>query len=211
MRMASFVLAVVCSGHLPFEAKNPALLPKRHDVPRLIVGQTHKDGDHEMGVEHTVSQLRQRYWIVAARETVKRAIRTCPECVRRRRPPEVQKMGSKLQCHVQPTYSAFKRISVNFAGPFETRQGGGKPRQKRYLCVFYCLRTKAIHLEMAYGLDTDSFLLAFMRFIARRGRPSHVTSDNATNFVGADRELRHLLCQLDEDEIQDKTAHLYIK
>ena len=152
---------------LPFEAKHPALLPKRHDVTRLIVGQAHKDGDHEMGVEHTVSQLRQRFWIVAARETVKRAIRTCPECVRRRSPPEVQEMGSKLQCHVKTTYSVIKHISVDFAGPFETRQGRGKTRQKRYLCVFYCLHTKAIHLEMAYGLDTDSFLRASMRFIAR--------------------------------------------
>ena len=121
------------------------------------------------------------------------------------------KMGSKLKCHVQPTFSAFKHVSVDFAGPFETRRGRGKARQKRYLCVFYCSHTKAVHLELAYGLDTDSFLRAFMRFVARRGRPSHVTSDNATNFVGADKEMRRLLCELEERELQDKTAHLHIK
>ena len=201
----------VHGSDIPFEARHPALLPKRHAVTRLIVEQTHRDADHEMGVEHTISELRQRYWIIAVREAVKRVVRACPECIRRRRLPETQKMGSKLPSHAQPTHSAFSHISVDFAGPFETRQGRGKTRLKRYLCVFYCLHTKAIHLEMAYGLDTDSFLRAFMRFIARRGRPSHVTSDNATNFVGASKEIKKLLRQLDEDQVKEKTAHLYIR
>ena len=56
---------------------------------------------------------------------------------------------------------AFARVGVDFAGPFITVQGRGKRRQKRYLCLFTCLACRAVHLEIAYGLDVDSFLTAF--------------------------------------------------
>ena len=69
---------------------------------------------------------------------------------------------------------AFTRTSVDFGGPFVTIQGRGKRRQKRYLCLLTCMATMAVHLEMAYGLDTDSFLNAFYRMASRRGLPVEV-------------------------------------
>ncbi|XP_075162717.1 uncharacterized protein LOC142235346 [Haematobia irritans] len=53
------------------------------------------------------------------------------------------------------------------------------------------LSTKAIHLELCSNLSSESFLAAFTRFAARRGLPSKIMSDNGTNFVGAERKLRH--------------------
>ena len=66
---------------------------------------------------------------------------------------------------VQIPLRAFARIAVNFVGPFITIQGRRKKRQKRYLFLFTCLACRAVHLEMAYGLDTDSFLKAFFRIL----------------------------------------------
>jgi len=43
---------------------------------------------------------------------------------------------------------------------------------------------RAIHIEIAHSLDTSSFINALRRFIARRGRPKHIFSDNGGNFVG---------------------------
>jgi hypothetical protein len=54
---------------------------------------------------------------------------------------------------------AFERIGTDFAGPFLTKQGQGKSRMKRYLCLFTCLAIRVVHLEMAYSLDTDSFII----------------------------------------------------
>ena len=69
------------------------------------------------------------------------------------------------------------------------------------------MNTRAVHLEMAYGLDTNSFLNAFHRMTARRGFPTQVISDNGTNFVGAERELRKLVNALEEKKIQESTVN----
>ena len=101
---------------------------------------------------------------------------------------------------------AFERVGIDYAGPYLTKQGRGKARMKRYLCLFTCLATRAVHLEMSYSLDTDSFINAFVRMTSRRGTPVYVISDNGTNFVGAERELRELVHALDKDKIAGETT-----
>lgn len=61
---------------------------------------------------------------------------------------------------------------------------------------------------MAWGLDTDTFLIAFTRFTSRRGVPKEVISDRGTNFVGAVGELKKLASQLDRQQLLNKTAEL---
>lgn len=63
---------------------------------------------------------------------------------------------------------------------------------KAYICVFVSLTVKAVHLELVTDLTSEAFLACLRRFIARRGIPSLVCSDNGTNFVGAARELKEL-------------------
>ena len=82
---------------------------------------------------------------------------------------------------------------------------------KRYLCLFTCLTTRAVHLEMAYALDTDSFLNAFYRMTSRRGLPEEVISDNGSNFVSAERELKELVEKLDQDKVKKSAAKKGIK
>ncbi len=101
---------------------------------------------------------------------------------------------------------SFDRIGTDFAGQFLTKQGRGKTRMKRYLCLFTCLATRAVHLEMAYALDTDSFINAFTRMTARGGTPSFVLSDNGTNFVGAEKEICQKVQELDKQKIVETTS-----
>ena len=90
-------------------------------------------------------------------------------------------------------------------------QGRGKRRQKRYLCLFTCLSCRAVHLEIAFAMDTDSFLNAFYRMVNRRGLPKEIISDNGTNFVGAEKELRQLVQLLDQDRIMASTSNRGVK
>ena len=101
-----------------------------------------------------------------------------------------------------PTFCA---KSCRFWGTF--RHKGRSRRQKRYLCLFTCLATRVVHLEMAFGLDTDSFLNAFYTMVNRRGLPREMLSDNGTNFVAAERELCELVEALDQSTIAQSTAN----
>ena len=106
---------------------------------------------------------------------------------------------------------AFCYTAVDYGDPFFTIQGRGKRRQKRYLCLFTCLSCRAVHLEMPFSMDTDSFLNAFYRMVNRRGLPEDIISDNGTNFVGAEKKLRQLIEQLDKNKIIASTANSGVK
>ena len=101
-------------------------------------------------------------------------------------------MAPLPELHTRKSLRAFSQTSVDFGGPFITKQGRGKARQKRYLCLFTCLATRAVHLEVAFSLDTDLFLNAFFWMPSRCGLPEDVVCDNGTNFVGGSNELKDL-------------------
>ena len=125
--------------------------------------------------------------------------------------PASQVMAPLLEVRTRISLRAFKQVSLDFVGPFYTKQCRGKTRQKRYLCLFTCLSIRAVHLEMAYSLDTDPFFNAFYRMVSHRGLPSIMISDNGTNFVSADRELKKLVADLDKEKIQHLTAGKGVK
>ena len=54
---------------------------------------------------------------------------------------------------------------------------------------------------VAASLTTASCILAIRRFIARRGMPLEIISYRGTNFVGASRELREALEEVDHDAL----------
>ena len=103
----------------------------------------------------------------------------------------------------------FMYIGVDYFGPLHVRHG--RKTEKHYGCLFTCLTTRACHLELASSLDTDSFLLAFRRMIARRGSPALVFSDNGTNLTAGERELRESLRELNADNVNRELARKQIE
>ena len=67
--------------------------------------------------------------------------------------------------------------------------------------MFTCLCSRAIPLEVAHSLDTDSFLLTVPRFIGKRGSIWQMSSDNGINFIGAFKELRKSFQDMNHSKI----------
>ena len=196
------------SDDLAADTKFPIILPKKHHVTQLIVKYHHEMESHEMGVNYTLNHLRARYHVIHSRQEVKACIHNCFECKRRfRLHPAKQQMAPLPQFRLQMTNRPFTNCATDYGGPYLTMQGRGRARTKRFLCLFVCLQTRCCHLEMATSLDTGSFMNAFTRMTARRGWPKIMVSDNGSNFVAADREIRELVAELDQEQIRRTTAN----
>ena len=183
-----------------YDTKHPIILPDSQFLKSLImyVHQKHK----HMGAEWTLFNLRRQFWILKGRRTVKSVIRNCTICQRHNKPFLRQKMAPLPDFRTNMDSRPFLCTGVDYAGPIHVRpiypQYDVKGKKKElidnvyssWICVFTCAVTRAVHLELVSDCSTECFLLAFRRFIARRGRPSLVISDNGTNFKGAAKELK---------------------
>ena len=83
--------------------------------------------------------------------------------------------------------STRRRLRRSDRCPHDSRRG--HKSQKAYIALFVCLTTKALHLELVSDYTSPTFITAYQRFVARRGLPTSMYSDNGTTFHGADREL----------------------
>ncbi|XP_013859164.1 uncharacterized protein LOC106514442 [Austrofundulus limnaeus] len=101
---------------------------------------------------------------------------------------------------VCPDFPPFTNVGVDYFGPIEVKRG--RAMVKRYGVIFTCMASRAVHLEVAHSLTTDSCINAIRCFVCRRGPVSQIRSDNGTNFVGAERELREALAAIDHAKIQ---------
>lgn len=96
----------------------------------------------------------------------------------------------------------FTNTGVDFCGPFyiKEKKYRNQRRVKVYICVFICMTIKAIHLEVVSDLSSDGFITALRRFTARRGLPKNIYSDNGTNFIGANNQLKEVYALFNSDE-----------
>lgn len=110
---------------------------------------------------------------------------------------------------VTPDDPPFINVGVDFFGPFELKRG--RVTIKRYGVIFTCLNIRAVYLELAHSLNADSCINAIRRFVARRGPIKVMRSDNGTNLVRAERELKESIQSLNHTQIQNKLLDKGIK
>jgi len=103
-------------------------------------------------------------------------------------------MGNLPKHRVERPSRCFETCGVDYAGPLYIKSSHRRNAaiSKAYICIFICFSTKAIHIELVYDLTADGFIVALKRFISRRGICQHIYTDNATNFVGANKQLEEL-------------------
>ena len=120
-------------------------------------------------------------------------------CRRNYSRPNEQKMADPPKNRISPA-PPFTYTGVDYFGPFIIKEG--RKEVKRYGALFTCLVSRAVHIEVASSLESNSFILALRRFIARRGPVREMRSDNGTNFVGARNELLQAKEEMEHEEIR---------
>ena len=208
---------------LDYNAKHPMILPGKHRVTEMIILYYHLANGH-VGPHQVLAETRQRFWIVGGVSSVRRVVQRCHECRRRNAsvgeqitaPLPVVRVSSDSHQLIYP----FAAVGIDYFGPLYvhagpvTRSARKNPKlHKRFGCIFTCLRYRAVHIETASDLSTDSFINALTRFVGRRGPPGVIYSDNGTNFRGAETDVLKAMKIWDQErigrELQRKNVQWY--
>nr|XP_033947601.1 uncharacterized protein LOC117452900 [Pseudochaenichthys georgianus] len=188
---------------MPEESKHPIIMPNNMHPTTLLLQDIHERVGHS-GRNYMLSRLRQRFWIPAANSAVRKILSRCVTCKRLQAKSHGQKMADLPSDRLLPNKPPFTNVGVDYFGPIEVKRG--RSIVKRYGVLFTCMTTRAIHLEVAHTLDTDSCINALRRFMCRRGQVSLMRSDNGTNLVSADKELRAAMQQWNQANMQEALA-----
>jgi hypothetical protein len=156
---------------LPMWTKYPILIPHSSPLAKLLTRKAHLETLHGTA-SLTLARLRQQFWITRGTEVVRKCIKDCVTCAR---------FTTDIPAR------AFTNTGIDFAGPFFIRDG--QAESKSYICLLICMASKAIHMELASDLSSCSCLAAIKRFVARRGLPQAIYSDNGSNFIGLRNNL----------------------
>ena len=185
-------------ANINIETRHPMIIPKCSRLAEMIVRDVHKKLGH-FSVNAVVTNIRQRFWIPGITTLVKRVASQCVTCRKYKAKLLHQKMSDLPEFRVQTDSPPFSKCGVDYFGPFEIKRE--RSVVKRYGVIFTCLTIRAVHLEMADSMDTDSCINAIRRFISRRGPVEYIRSDNGSNLISANRELKEEIARLDASKL----------
>ncbi|XP_063988136.1 uncharacterized protein LOC135168143 [Diachasmimorpha longicaudata] len=177
---------------IPYEQRHPIILPKSHPVTNLIIEEAHVSQLHASH-QATLYYIRQQYWPLDGRNSVRRIIHKCNDMHLGNDMHEAQSTSSRL-CHGQST---------------DSQSHGVMPIYKRLCRCFRVPCVKAVHLEVVSDLTTEAFFAALRRFITGRGCCRNILSDNGTNFIGANNALKEIY-ELFKSEEHQKTLQSWL-
>lgn len=192
-------------SNFPDYIKFPIIIPRKSKLEELLIWEAHKRVLHS-SVSHTLSQIREKYWLIKCRQTIKSVLQKCVVCKRFNASAGDQSVAPLPADRVDQS-PAFTVVGIDYAGPLYCKNIEGK----LYILLITCAVTRALHLELVGNLSTETFLLAFRRFIARRGLCSVVYSDNARTFKKADNELKLIWTVMNDDHVKDFYSSAGIK
>ena len=86
----------------------------------------------------------------------------------------------------------FEVVGMDFVGPIAYKVSA-KTERKAYILLFVCSLTRAVYIDVIEDMTVDQFMVCLKEFIARRGRPNNIYSDNAKTFVAASKKIQKIM------------------
>ena len=180
--------------------KFPIIVPKSAKATKAMISWHHAQIEHR-GKHSTISRIRDfGFWVIGVSKEVGALVHKCVRCRWLREKFGKQKMAD-LPFSRTVDAPPFTYCGADVFGPMAVKEG--RKTLKRYGVLFTCFSLRAVHVELMASLETDSFILALTRFIGRRGAVRQIRSDNGTNFVGADNELRKAYEEMNHKRVGD--------
>ena len=143
--------------------------------------------EKHMGTNQTLSALRSQISIINRQRTVRNVIETCLKCRKLTANACEQRMALPPFEILAVNERPFPSVHVHYFGPFH---GKLDSLRKMIWSLFTCLKIRAVYPEISHSLSTKSLLMAFSRLCSRKDIPMKLFSDNGSNFVGAEVEIR---------------------
>ncbi|XP_055590411.1 uncharacterized protein LOC129742523 [Uranotaenia lowii] len=181
--------------NLPIEAKCPIILAKNHPITFLLVDYYHRRYLHR-NAETVFNEIRQLFYITGLRKLIRTVGSRCQWCKVYGSSPMQPMMAPLPKARLVAFQRPFTYVGLDYFGPILVRVG--RSHVKRWVALFTCFTTRAIHLEVAHSLSAVSCKFCIRRFIARRGAPAEIYTDNGTNFRGAANELQRQLNNINQ-------------
>lgn len=199
---------IQAANDVPYEVKFPIILDGKNRYTRLMVQYYHEKFGHA-SPETVVNELRQKYWIIKLCPTVRSISSQCQWCRIQKAKPQITRMDDLPIERLGHHRRSFTFCGIDYFGPMLITIG--RRNEKRWGVLITCLTTRAIHLEIASSMSTNSAIMALRRMIARRGSPSEIFSDNGTNLMGMDLELQKSIKDVDFSTIEQEMTSRGIK
>ena len=167
---------------LGYDEKHPLIFRSLENTffTKLIILESHERVLHH-GIETTLSHVISTFWIVKGWKAVKSVLRKCVTCRRYQGRPSLPPETPDLPDYRVNTLHAFQCTGRNYAGPLFIKHNRDTTL-KVYILPFKCVSNCALSLELTPDMKALAFIKAFERFMARRGTPDVVISDNFKSF-----------------------------
>ena len=175
-------------------------LPKGHPLTKLWVRHTHeKTLSHVGSTQWLMAEVKKTVWTPHLRKLVNVVLSSCVHCAsrypRRFKQPFTPVYYTRMPGQVgegQSPFSFTSTTSIDFFGPFTTKQGRGQARKPCYVAIFVCQTTKAIFLHQVLSVNADDCLIAILTCFLAKGVPRVIVSDGGKNLTRSEKDLRRM-------------------
>lgn len=191
------------------EVKRPLTIIPKGELAIAILRQYHVL--NHCGAQATLALAREEYWVIKGQVLANALVSSCVRC-RKLRKKAVEVTMAPLREELTNRSQVFSVVIIDLCGPYSTladrRNTRAVPVQagKVWVLVVVCAASRAVHLELVEGYDTENFLAAYDSFTSVRGQPTRVIADRGSQIIGASNTLAALWQHVDQAKVQRHTC-----
>ena len=197
--------------------RHPPIIDKRSKLAMLMAKHQHQKEFTHANAQTMANQLKRSVWIMYVKQLCRTIVKSCTKCQRTNARAHQQQMGNlpppfipiPLEDAENGKYpKPFEHTALDYTGYLQLKHSYNKKESKYkvYLAVFYCLYTKAFHIEIVQSTDTTALLMAFDRLCHVHGKVQNLYSDNQPSFEKGDKVIRERISEINKEivDLQQK-------